>query len=554
MKTFFSHLEHLARTRNSLLCVGLDPHPEDLPAPTGGAARDFCLRLIEATHDLAIAYKPNAAFFEALGPDGWRALIEVIQAVPEGLPVLLDAKRGDIASTARAYARAVFDTLGAHAVTINPYLGHDSVAPFLENPENGVFLLCKTSNPGAADLQDLMVTADRRAETASISRPPSSVPPPPIPNPSTSLRASTHPSTTSGLRPPSAQDATPNTQYPIPNYEHLARLAQTWNTHGNLGLVVGATQVDALRRVRAAAPDLWFLAPGVGAQGGDLEAALRAGLRADGLGMLIPVSRGISRAPDPRQAAIDLRDAINRARPSAQDAITQSLSPIPIPYLHPPSFDYERASPALRSGCNTPSPTPHPPLPTALLTLGCVQFGEFTLKSGKQSPIYIDLRRLIADPNALALAAEAFLPILAGLQFDHLAALPYAALPIATAISLRGGWPMIYPRKEAKAYGTKAQIEGVFRPGERAVVIDDLITTGGSKLEGIQKLTAAGLHVSDIVVLIDRSGGVDFMAQHGYRLHAVFTLPELLDDWEAAGRVDGEKIARVRDFLLNVEG
>jgi uridine monophosphate synthetase len=145
--------------------------------------------------------------------------------------------------------------------------------------------------------------------------------------------------------------------------------------------------------------------------------------------------------------------------------------------------------------------------------------------------------------------------LLQRLSFQRLAALPYAALPIATAISLLGGWPMIYPRKETKAYGTRAEIEGLFQPGERAVVIDDLATTGGSKFEAINKLLSAGLQVTDVVVLIDRqSGAAQALAQSGYRLHAVFTLTRLLDHWEQAGRVSAERIQAARDFLAGATG
>ncbi len=185
-----------------------------------------------------------------------------------------------------------------------------------------------------------------------------------------------------------------------------------------------------------------------------------------------------------------------------------------------------------------------------LLAVGCVKFGEFTLKSGAKSPIYIDLRRLVAFPDLLKEVAEAYAEILANLKFDMLAALPYAAMPIGTAISLHGGWKMVYPRKEAKGYGTQVEVEGVFDLGQRAVVIDDLISSGGSKLEGIQKLNAVGLQVEDVVVLIDRqSGGVDFMAEHGYRLHSVFSLPQLLDYWEKNDAVNTEMVEKARAFL-----
>jgi orotidine 5'-phosphate decarboxylase subfamily 2 len=288
METFFSFLEKRVDDCSSLLCIGLDPHVSDLstgsrqrlPEPTAASALDFCLRLVKATAPYAAAFKPNAAFFEVFGPAGWTALRQVIEAVQEEsdrrgslIPVILDAKRGDIASTAEAYARSTFEQLGAHAITLNPYLGRDSIEPFLVYPEKGVFLLCKTSNPGANDVQDLPVVSRRLSGDGE---------------------------------PPTANHQSPT----VLLYEHVAHLAQTWNTRNNIGLVVGATQPEALTRVRAAAPDLWFLSPGVGAQGGDLAVALQSGLRPDGRGMLINVSRSIARAENPALAAAELRDEI----------------------------------------------------------------------------------------------------------------------------------------------------------------------------------------------------------------------------------------------------
>jgi uridine monophosphate synthetase len=500
METFFSFLQKRVDDCSSLLCVGLDPHPSDLPVPTAEAARTFCLRLVKATASYAAAFKPNAAFFELYGPEGWIALKDVIATVQEEsdrlgsmIPVILDAKRGDIASTAEAYAESAFEHLGVHAITLNPYLGKDSIDPFLMYKEKGVFLLCKTSNPGAADLQDLnVVGADLCVRPGEGSH--------------------------TGL----------------PLHLVVAQLAQSWNTSNNIGLVVGTTQPEALMRVRAAAPDLWFLAPGVGTQGGDLETALKAGLRADGKGMLVNVSRAISRAENPRLEAAKLRDEM-------LEVIRDQGLGIRKNELHTQA-DHPISNYLL--------PSPFSLLADGLLEAGCVKFSEFTLKSGLKSPIYIDLRQLVSHPSLLATVAEAYLPTLQKLEFSRLAGLPYAAIPIATAISLQSGYPMIYPRKEVKDYGTKAEIEGEYHAGETVVVIDDLATTGGSKFEAIEKLTGAGLKVRDVVVLIDRqSGAKEALEQAGFRLHAVLTISELLDYWERGGKVEQGKIAATRAFL-----
>lgn len=471
MESFFSRLEQRARQTGSLLCIGLDPHPDRLSEFTAGEARDYCVRLIRATADLALAFKPNVALFEALGGPGWDVLREVIAAVPEDIPVILDAKRGETSVNAEAQAETAFQSLGAHAVTLNPYLGYDSIHPFVKNPSHGIFLMCKTNNPGTIDLQELPLAGEGQ---------------------------------------------------PLHLYEKVALLAQEWNMHDNIGLLVSATAPEALARVRQLVPDLWILAPGVGAHGSELAAALKSGLRADGLGMLISVSRALAGAEDARQVVANLHQQITALRGAAAPAAAAFEEKVPFPAA----------------------------LAEDLLRSGCVRFGKFTLKSGVESPIYIDMRQLVTYPHLLAEVSAAYLPILRRLEFDRLAALPYAALPIATAISLQTGYPLVFPRKEARSYGSRAEIEGKFNAGERVVVINDIAANGSCKFDMIEKLVAAGMLVSHVVVLIDhQTGTAQMLARSCRKLHAVLTLPDLLNFYEQRRRIPAEQIAAARAFL-----
>jgi orotidine-5'-phosphate decarboxylase len=264
---FREKLEQAWERSGSLLCVGLDPDPARMPIDD---VAEFNLRIIEATHDLACAYKPNVAFYEALGPErGYAALRRTLDAIPSHIITIADAKRGDVEHTARAYVRAFYDDLGFDAATVNPYLGHDSVAPWIERPEKAAILVCRTSNPGAPDFQDLQT--DGR-----------------------------------------------------PLYEAVAERARTWDKHGNVGLVVGATYLAEMRRVRAICPGMPILVPGIGAQAGALEDAVRAGLDAQGRGLIVNASRGITYASGgadfaqaARREALRLRDEINRVREAA---------------------------------------------------------------------------------------------------------------------------------------------------------------------------------------------------------------------------------------------
>ncbi|MEX2008117.1 MAG: orotidine-5'-phosphate decarboxylase [Candidatus Spechtbacterales bacterium] len=270
--SFREKFEETAERNKSLLCVGIDPDPDRIPP--GVDVEDFLRAIMEATADLVCCYKPNSAFFEPDLGVGMGRLRRLIAGVPHDIPVLLDAKRGDIGHTATFYARAAFDSLDADAVTANGYLGRDAVVPFLDRADRMTFLLVRTSNPGARDVQDLRMEDGR------------------------------------------------------PLYEHVAGLAAEWNReHGNVGVVVGATYPDEARRIREICPDQPMLMPGVGAQEGDLEAAVKAGVDARGGGVLVNASRGVMYAgagtgarslrewaAAARVAAMDLRAQINAAR------------------------------------------------------------------------------------------------------------------------------------------------------------------------------------------------------------------------------------------------
>jgi len=274
--TFLETLDRAWQRNGSLVCVGLDPEPGRLPAPLRGHADgvfEFCKAIVDATADLACCFKPQIAHFAAQRAEGaLERLIAHIHSAHPHVPVILDAKRGDIGSTAQHYATEAFDRYGADAVTANPYLGRDSVQPFLDRADRGVILLCRTSNPGARDLQDLNV-----------------------------------PDGSGGGR---------------PLYQHVAAtVAGSWNGNGNCALVVGATFPAELAAVRALVGDMPLLVPGVGAQGGDVAAVVRNGRTAAGTGLIISSSRAILYASSgddfavaSRAAAQSLRDEINRWR------------------------------------------------------------------------------------------------------------------------------------------------------------------------------------------------------------------------------------------------
>ena len=252
-------LYSLIRKRRSFLCVGLDPDPARMPARFSGDVLAFNRSVIDATREFAVAYKPNAAFYEALGLDGMRVLKDTIDYIGTDHFVIADAKRGDIGNTSRYYAKFAFDTLGADAITVAPYMGADSVGPFLEYPGKWAIVLALTSNAGGDDFQHAL------------------------------------------------QDATRE-----PLYERVMRRVMTWGSADELMFVCGATRAEKFADLRRIAPDHFFLVPGIGAQGGDLPVVCRHGMNAQ-CGLLVSSSRGILYADDPGQAAHDLQREMSQA-------------------------------------------------------------------------------------------------------------------------------------------------------------------------------------------------------------------------------------------------
>lgn len=259
---YFTKLRAAATARDSLLCVGLDPDPREIGGGVDTAVA-FCRRVVDQTSDVACCYKPNAAFWEQYGPGGWEALAAIRDAVPPEVPVLLDCKRADVPNTMAAYASAVFDAMRFDAATIHAYHGADSIARFVEYSERGVYVVCHTSNPGRADLQQLSCDGQ-------------------------------------------------------PLFMAVAELAMRCNEGGNAGVVLGATAPAEIAQVRERFPDLPFLLPGIGRQGGDVVASVRAAFTGDPVSCLVAVAGAILYAEDPRAAALSWRDQIRAAAEQAR--------------------------------------------------------------------------------------------------------------------------------------------------------------------------------------------------------------------------------------------
>jgi uridine monophosphate synthetase len=464
----FAHKLETAILRNhSLLFVGLDPNPDLLP---DRFRRDpdllACLKawlqsVIDQTANLVCAYKPTLGFYQALGAAGLDLLQQILNAIPPYIPVILDAKFGDLNSST-LLAQMIFEQWQVDAVTLSPYGGQDQAAPFLVYPGKAVFVLCCTANRSAIALQQ-------------------------------------------------------NLSDPL--YLQVVQAARTWGTSEQVALEVGTTSPAILRQIRAIAPERLILARSIWQEEIDLTQLLAAGLSSSGGGLLIPVPQDwLSREQLAKPVQV-LQTEVNQAR--AQLAQADS-----------------RCDLWFADVC-TLNPQPHFELILQLYDVGCILFGEFVQASGATFPYYIDLRKIISNPQLFHQVLTAYTEMLQDLSFDRIAGIPYGSLPTATGLALRLNRPMIFPRKEVKAHGTRRLIEGNFEPGEMIVVVDDILISGNSAMEGAAKLRSAGLQVQDIVVFLDHGQRVkEKLREQGYRAHSALTIAEITDALYQAGRIN----------------
>lgn len=502
-KDFGKKLERLQRRVGSL-CIGLDTDWSKVPGEFKVLGREegtfqFNKIIIDSTFDLVCAFKPNTAFYEDT-LEGERALertVEYIHKKYPYIPVVGDIKRADIGNTNEGHIRTAFERYKFDAVTVNPWLGQKALEPFLDMENKGIICVVKTSNPGSEEFQNLPVSIRKVATTKDELL--------------------------------ELFEIVGDTEMPV--YLAMAwRISRFWNKKNNCYIVVGATYPEELSLIRKIAPNMQILLPGVGTQGGEVQATVVNGMDQNGQGMIINASRSVIFAQREegetvgnaaRREATKLRNEINYYRENPE-GMTQSQKE----------------------------------LADDLFEIGAVKFGAFKLKLHEKqpnaplSPIYVDLRVLRSSrPEVKALICGVYLDLMKDLQFDLFADVPTAITPVVSLLSNMTGIPMITPRGE-KGYGSGAQIDGMFRPGQTAVLIDDLITKGESKIGPAELLKKNGVNVKDIVVLIDREqGGTQDLASQGYILHSAFTVSNLLGYYLRSGRIDKQKYDETKNYL-----
>jgi uridine monophosphate synthetase len=489
--SFANKLETAIARRNSLLVVGLDPNPEMVPtryrcdhglgqpSPAENQAgqsipgmQDWLLWVIEQTAPYVCAYKPTLGFYQALGAAGMELLEQVLQAIPDEIPIILDAKHADL-NTSSVVAETVFERWHVDAITLNPYAGQDVAAPFLVYLDKAVLVTCCTSNPSAIPVQ----------------------------------------------------------QHPAPDNPlsgAIVQEARTWGTPDQLGLEVGTTDPTVLAQVRAIAPERLILARSIWQETVDLSQMLFAGLNAGASGLLVPMPQDWLGQEDVSDRVRSLQTEINRVR-------------------HQQQQDSQRCDLWAPNVCTFDS---HPlqNLILQLFDVGCILFGDFVQASGAVFPYYIDLRAIISNPQLFQQVLNAYAAILQDLQFDRIAGIPYGSLPTATGLALQLNHPMIFPRKEVKAHGTRRMVEGNFQPGETVVVVDDILISGKSAMEGAAKLQSVGLAVQDIVVFLDHEQGVkERLRQNGYRAYSVLSISEITQTLYQTGRIDEQQFQAFKE-------
>ena len=487
--SFASKLRTAIATNQSILCLGLDPNPEVMPAKYKAKYEseinsevyhdravadlwEWMNFIIQSTADLVCAYKPTLGFYTALGSAGLDLLAKTLAAIPPEIPIILDAKHADLNSST-VMARTAFEKWGVDAITLSPYIGQDLAARFLMYPDKAIFVSCYSSNTTAQDFQE----------------------------------------------------------YPSPNqplYLNVVQTCQAWAGLENLGLEIGAAVPDALAKVRSLAPERFILARSIWANSQDnsqkienLAAILSAGLDANGSGLILPVNQDALASGEPSQLLRSLRDEVNQAIAlTAHDRPTCDLWMPNVCLLDQQAH-------------------PHANLILQLFDIGCITFEETVQASGQVFPYYIDLRRIISNPQVFESVIGTYAEILQNLKFDRIAGIPYGSLPTASGLALRLNFPLIFPRKEVKAYGARRLIEGNYESGETIVVVDDILISGKSAIEGAQKIESCGLKVRDIVVFIDHESGVcDRIQKSGYSPHAVLKISEINETLYQSGRIN----------------
>ena len=474
---FFAKLDKAIAFNQSILVVGLDPNPEiihqlaDAKKNPVDRLQSWLEWIIEQTSDRVCAYKPTLGFYQALGIAGLELLDRILQKIPDDIPVILDAKHGDL-NTSTVFARTIFERWQVDGVTLSPYAGQDSAAPFLVYADKAIFVLCHTSNSSAFALQE-------------------------YPHPDNPL------------------------------YLEVVKQAQSWGTVEQVYLEVGTKRADIIQRIRAVAPERTILLRSIWAEKADFKQIIEAGLDRNGEGLLIPVSWDLLAKEN---LAHEIQQ-LNREVAKIKSEVIQS-STCELWTSNVCLFDRH----------------PHQELILQLFDIGCLLFGEYIQASGETFSYYIDLRKIISNPQLFNKVINAYASILKNLTFDRIAGIPYGALPTATGLALNLHRPMIFPRKEIKAHGTRRLIEGNFYPGETVVVVDDILISGKSVAEGAAKLESADLKVEDIVVFIDHeSGAKDRLAQKGYRVHSVLPISQITKTLYEAGRITAQQYQSVTE-------